>query len=37
MTKQPAYNGGYAQCRNIEVPYNDIEIKRKRLALYNLI
>ena len=37
MTKQPAYNGGYAECRNIEVPYNDIEIKRKRLALYNLI
>ena len=33
MTKQPAYNGGYAEVRNIEVPYNSIDIKRKRLEL----
>ena len=37
MTKQPAYNGGYAEIRNIEVPYNKIEILKKRLALYKII
>lgn len=37
MTKQPAYNGGYAEIRNIEVPYNNIKILEKRLNLYKLI
>lgn len=36
MNKEPAYNGGYAECRNIEVPYNKIDIMRKRLELEKL-
>ncbi len=37
MNKQPAYNGGYAEVRNIKVPFNIINITKKRLALYKLI
>ncbi|MDU4750282.1 MAG: HK97 family phage prohead protease [Clostridium butyricum] len=33
MNKEPAYNGGYAECRNIEVPYNRIDMMKKRLEL----
>ena len=36
MTKQPAYSGGYAEVRNIEVPYNNIEILRRKVSLYKL-
>lgn len=36
MTKQPAYNGGYAETRNIEVPYTSLKIKKKKLYLYKL-
>lgn len=34
MSKQPAYNGGYAEVRNIEIPYNSLDIKKKRLSMY---
>lgn len=34
MNKQPAYNGGYAEVRNIEIPYNSLDIKKKRLSMY---
>ncbi|WP_099346808.1 HK97 family phage prohead protease [Clostridium tertium] len=37
MSKQPAYNGGYAEVRNIEIPCNSFYIKRKRLELIKLI
>jgi len=37
MTKQPAYNGGYAEVRNIEVPNNKIELLKRKLNLYKLI
>lgn len=37
MTKQPAYNGGYAEVRNIEIPYTSLETKKKKLELYRLI
>lgn len=36
MTKQPAYNGGYAEVRNIEVPYNSLLVKKKKLELYKI-
>lgn len=36
MTKQPAYNGGYAEVRNIEIPYRKIEILKRRCTLYKL-
>lgn len=37
MTKQPAYSGGKAECRNIEVPYTKIVFLKKKLDLYRLI
>lgn len=37
MSKQPAYNGGYAEVRNIEIPYDKTSFIKKRLALYKLI
>lgn len=36
MTKQPAYNGGYAEVRNIEIPYNKTNIMRIKLSLEKL-
>ncbi|WP_291570829.1 HK97 family phage prohead protease [Clostridium sp. UBA4548] len=36
MTKQPAYFGTLAEVRNVEVPYNKVEILKRRLALYKL-
>lgn len=36
MTKQPAYNGGYAEVRNIEVPYNKLSILKKQLSIEKL-
>lgn len=36
MTKQPAYNGSYAETRNIEVPYNIINIRKMKLSLEKL-
>lgn len=36
MNKQPAYNGGYAEVRNIEIPYNSLRLKRKFISLYKL-
>ncbi|WP_346892649.1 HK97 family phage prohead protease [Clostridium sp. UBA871] len=37
MTKQPAYSGGYAEIRNIEVPYNNLETLKRKLDFYKLI
>ena len=38
MTKQPAYNGGYAEVRNIEVPnsYNRLKLMRMYLNIEKL-
>ena len=36
MTKQPAYNGGYAEVRNIEIPYNIVNIRKFKLSLEKL-
>lgn len=37
MTKRPAYSGGYAEVRNIAIPYNKIELLKRKLDLYKLI
>lgn len=36
MTKQPAYSGGYAEVRTVQVPYNKTKILKMRLNLYKL-
>lgn len=37
MSKEPAYNGGYAEVRNVNVPRTSLDIKRKKLELYSII
>lgn len=37
MSKQPAYSGGYAETRNIDIPYTSLDIKRRKLILYKSI
>lgn len=37
MTQKPAYNGGYAEVRNIEVPSNNIDLYKLKLRYLKLL